>query len=165
MSTVAILYVSRTGTTREIAERLEILLDAAGHRVALYDIVDDRSRIVEDLGTWDRVILGSPIHGMRPSREIKAVVDETPELRGRVAGVFFTSMVHPTGRRIWRRAIEKGAAGLATAVGTDRWVIFGGRADGELPGFVRRLFGTDRDLPRDQRDWAAIDAWSSDVPV
>jgi menaquinone-dependent protoporphyrinogen oxidase len=156
-----VAYASKTGTTREIAERIASIANDAGHATTLHDVATET--LPGPLSSWDRIILGAPVNGMQPAQTMNTFVATHPDLTGRVIGVYLVSMVYPTGRKIWQRAIAKSARKLAEQVGCDTWTVFGGRAGSELPAIARIIFGTPRNLPEDQRDWPAIQSWADHI--
>lgn len=160
METTLIAYVSKTGTTREIALEIEKILREAGADARALPVSQ-----VTSLSEYSRVVVGAPINGMRWVPEAVAFVTGFQDaLRARPVAVFAVSYMHGRARPMWRRAIEKSVKAAAEIAGAGITGIFGGRIESELPGFARFLFGLPNGLPADARDWDAIRAWARQLP-
>lgn len=160
MSKTLIAYVTKTGTTREIALEIEKTLKAAGVEARTLPMSE-----AGDLSGYDRVILGAPINGMRLVPEAAAFVEaRRAELRARPVAVFAVSYMHGAARGNWNRAIEKSVRSAAEAAGARTSAIFSGRVGSPLPGFARLLFGVPRDLPADRVDPEAVRVWAAGLP-
>ncbi len=163
-----IAYISKTGTTEEIARKIgEILKERAragdvrdpdGAHIDVLPIADVQSALLKD---YDRIILGSPVNGMKVLPEFKAFVEEKIAGSGKRVDLFIVSYMFGRGRKMWRNAISKEAERIRALAGASSVVIFGGRIAKALPGFARLIFGLPADLPLDQRDWAKIESWAN----
>jgi flavodoxin len=83
-----ILYFSQTGNTRKFAETISDSLKIQ----AVYDITTTMPSVVAD---HDVIILGTPVHGFRPSKEALAFVKQLPEGKGKRTILFCTC-------RLWK---------------------------------------------------------------
>lgn len=153
-----ISYISRTGTTEEIARRIGEILEARGAEVDVEPIAS-----VADLKGYDRLILGSPLNGMRVLPEFNAFLSEKVVGSGLPVDIFMVSYLFEHGRKGWKKTIQKDRERLRTLPGASSVEIFGGRLQSQLPGFARLIFGTSRDLPLDLRDWGKIEAWAASL--
>ena len=160
MSKTLIAYVTKTGTTREIALEIEKTLRGAGVETRTLPMSE-----AGDLSGYDRVILGAPINGMRLVPEAAAFVEaRRAELRARPVALFAVSYMHGAARGNWNRAIEKSVRSAAEAAGARTSAIFPGRVGSPLPGFARLLFGVPRDLSADRVVLESVRAWASGLP-
>jgi NAD(P)H dehydrogenase (quinone) len=91
--TVAVVYASRTGRTRRMAEAFAEGAEAAGATVVLREVADARP---EDLETCDALVVGSGVHMAGPEASLRGFLADTAPLwlrgtlRGRL-GAAFTS--------------------------------------------------------------------------
>ncbi|HEY9053206.1 MAG TPA: flavodoxin domain-containing protein [Rectinemataceae bacterium] len=153
-------YVSKTGTTREIAERIGAVLRQNGREADVGPIGQ-----AGDLSVYDRLVLGSPVNGMRALPEFKAFLSGKAAPSGKRVDIFIVSYLHQTGRPMWKKAVEKDAQACTALAGpaAGNVAIFGGRLPQALPGFARFIFGTDASLSLDIRDWEAIESWAKRI--
>jgi len=159
MGKVLMGYWTKTGTTREYAEILGQVIAAAGHTVDVKPLAD-----IVAPDAYDAVVLGAPINGMRPVPELTAfIAAHSHEFRGKPAALFTVSYMYGKATRGFNKAIEKGTASAARAMGAKLSVILPGRIGENLPGLMRLLFGIPKGLPLDRRDPAAMKAWAGTV--
>ncbi|MDA3793432.1 MAG: flavodoxin family protein [Elusimicrobia bacterium] len=93
MTKVLIVYYSRTGNTKKMAEEVSEGAGRAGAEVELKEVKDDFSEeILEDMLNSDGIIIGSPTYYGLPSAQIKALLDRSVKhhgkLDGKVGGAF-----------------------------------------------------------------------------
>jgi menaquinone-dependent protoporphyrinogen IX oxidase len=150
-----VCYVSKTGTTEEIAQRVGKILEGRGIETDVAAIGS-----APDIRGYDRIILGSPVNGMKVLPEFSAFLAGTIAGKGVPVDIFIVSYMYEKGREIWKRAIRKEKARLQAKVNPSSIEIFGGRLPGKLPGFARFIFGISDDQPLDMRDWDRIEAWA-----
>ncbi len=77
-----VIYFSRTGNTKSMAEAI-----SKSTKATAYDIASCDPKIVKD---FDLLILGTPVEGFRPARETLNFIDEMPKTEGKKAIVFCT---------------------------------------------------------------------------
>ena len=82
-----VLYFSRTGNTKQLAEAISDLTNAP-----IFDIASSEPSIVEN---YDLVILGTPVEGFKPAKETVAFVERLPKAEDKKAIVFCTC-------RLWK---------------------------------------------------------------
>lgn len=80
-----VLYISRTGNTRRLAEAISDLLKAP-----VFDIAKSEPSIIKD---FDLLILGTPVTGFQPAPEILSFVKRLPEGEGKKTILFCTYAV------------------------------------------------------------------------
>ena len=77
-----VLYFSRTGNTKQMAEAISEATNAP-----VYSMASSEPSVVED---FDMLILGTPVEGFRPAKETTAFVERLPKTEGKKAIVFCT---------------------------------------------------------------------------
>jgi menaquinone-dependent protoporphyrinogen oxidase len=166
---VLVVYASKHGATREIAERVAQTISAAGQQVQARPVA-----AAGDLAGYDAVVVGSAVymgHWQKEAVEFvrrnRAVLvglpvwlfssgplgTEPTDAQGQDLGVAadpeelaeFTEAIHPRGHRVFFGVLDPGRLGL------------GERTIRKLPA-GRAL------LPEgDFRDWAQIEAWARGI--
>ena len=160
---VAVIYGSRLGATRGVAERIATRLGSSGLDVQL-----EPAERVGDLPAADAYVIGSGVYGQHWMKQASALMKRSKTvLSARPVWLF---SVGPVGQ--WATSsspIEpKEIAGFRRAIRPVHHRVFAGALDrGTLDGsdlsaverFVSRRF-----MPEgDWRDWAAIDAWADGI--
>jgi flavodoxin len=97
----AVVYFSRTGNTKRLAEAI-----AAVAQAQLFDISATLPSTVEG---FDRLILGTPVEGASPSKEAMAFIANMNRVEGKKAIVFCTCRVFGNART--NKALEKALKG------------------------------------------------------
>ena len=77
-----VLYFSRTGNTKRLAEAISDLAKAP-----IFDIASSEPSVVEN---YDMLILGTPVEGFRPAKETMEIVERLPKTEGKKAILFCT---------------------------------------------------------------------------
>ncbi|MEM2081889.1 MAG: flavodoxin family protein [Candidatus Bathyarchaeia archaeon] len=77
-----ILYFSRTGNTKRMAEAIAEAINAP-----VFAITSSQPSVVED---FDMLILGTPVEGFRPAKEAANFVKRLPKAEGKKAILFCT---------------------------------------------------------------------------
>lgn len=77
-----VIYFSRTGNTKSMAEAISDSIKASA-----FDITSCEPSVVED---FDMLILGTPVEGLRPAKEILNFIEQMPEAEGKKTIVFCT---------------------------------------------------------------------------
>jgi len=80
-----VLYLSRTGNTRRLAEAISDLL-----KTPIFDIAKSEPSIIEG---FDLLILGTPVTGLQPAPEVLYFVKRLPEGEGKKTILFCTYAV------------------------------------------------------------------------
>jgi menaquinone-dependent protoporphyrinogen oxidase len=159
----AVIYGSRLGATRGVAERIAARLGAAGLDVQL-----EAAEQVGDLPAADAYVIGSGVYGQHWMKQASALVKRSKTvLSARPVWLF---SVGPVGQ--WATSsspIEpKEIAGFRRSIRpVDHRVFAGALARGTLDASnlsVVERFVSRRFMPEgDWRDWAAIDAWADGI--
>lgn len=158
LATVLVTYVSRYGSTREVAEAVAATLREEGLRVTAEPV-----RAVRSIEPYDAVILGAPLYMYRWHKDARRFLGRhRGSLVGRPVAVFALGPVkRPRDDAEWRAS----RAQLDKELARYPWLepvaaeIFGGRFDPALLRFpLDRLAGSEP--ASDIRDWNAIRAWA-----
>lgn len=94
---ILIIYYSKGGTTRKMAEEIERGVKDAGAEAKLKDV---KSANNNDLIWADGIIIGSPVYFGTLAGEVKKFFDDTLSIRGKLEnkiGAAFASSHHPSG--------------------------------------------------------------------
>ncbi|MFA5853219.1 MAG: flavodoxin domain-containing protein [Spirochaetales bacterium] len=148
-------YITKTGTTEEIALKIGKILSDRGIDVSVAAI-----GTITDLSGYDRLVLGSPVNAMKVLPEFKAFLSSKVAGSGIPVDLFIISYLFEQGRKGWRKAIQKEKERVRAIVNPSSIEIFAGKLPGQLPAFARLIFGTPGDLPLDLRDWGKIEGWA-----
>jgi len=96
---VLVIYHSRTGNTKAMAEMIADAAVTEGAQVRLKAVTDASN---EDLVWADGIVLGSPVYFGLPAGEIKKFIDDSISVRGQLenkVGAAFVSSGHRAGGR------------------------------------------------------------------
>ena len=85
-----VLYISRTGNTKRLAEAIAEVLEAP-----IFDISAAPDPAVAD--GFDLLAIGTPVMGMRPTPEVHSFVKRLPECEGKKAILFCTYAIRKGG--------------------------------------------------------------------
>ncbi len=161
MSTVLVVYYTKTGTTGETARMIGETLTSGGHSVTIKEIADLETADIENT---QAVIIGAPINGMRWHDTASALVENRQaQLSSKKTAVFALSYMHGACRPFWKNLIEKSVEMQASTIGALDNAIFTGRVDGVLPVPVRLMFGLKKNTPLDRTDSARVRAWAEQL--
>ncbi len=136
MTSVLVVYESRYGNTKQVANEIASGIADAGVEATLSHVEEvDPAR----LGDYDAILIGSPNHVGRPVGSAKHFIDmlARPELEGKTVAVFDTCLGRDRGKAVGRmeKRLAKKAGRLALfSPGLSIRVngIKGPIADGEL---------------------------------
>jgi flavodoxin len=85
-----VLYISRTGNTRRLAEAISELLNAP-----VYNIADAPEPSVAN--DFDLLVIGTPVMGLQPAPEVHSFVKRLPESAGKKTILFCTYAIKQGG--------------------------------------------------------------------
>ncbi|MFP4365428.1 MAG: flavodoxin domain-containing protein [Spirochaetia bacterium] len=160
MAKVLVGYITKTDTTKEIAEKIAAVLIMKG--------IDAQARGFQDVENpedYEVIIAGAPINGMRVVPELTDYLKARPEAVQRVNAVFAVSYMVKHARKAWQNSIRKSLQSIKDEYNAEHSAVFGGRVAEEMPGFARFIFGLPKGMPKDTRDWAEIEAWAKKLYV
>ncbi|MCP2306143.1 flavodoxin domain-containing protein [Actinokineospora globicatena] len=155
MQRALVLYASKMGSTKEIAEAVGAELAAHGLRVKVHDVLEVRA-----LDGYDTVVLGSAVYVARWRRgAARFFRRHREELARRRVWLFESGWV---GTRPGTPVATRGGRRRAARVGASAPTVFGGRLDPALArGAVDRAIA--RKSTGDYRDWDEIRAWAAGI--
>ncbi len=159
MSKVLVGYFSKTGSTKEIAERIGANLAKKGVESDVLELEK-----IKNIENYSSVILGAPINGMKHVPEfIKFIEENKTALDGKVKGLFTVAYIYYDGRSLWRSFINKSIAKIEKLINPKNSIVFAGRIDKKMPAFANLLFGVKSDLPLNLINHAEIDRWCEGI--
>jgi menaquinone-dependent protoporphyrinogen oxidase len=154
---ILVTVASKHGSTWAIGEQIAHELRVAGHTVDL-----TRPDEVTSLNDYDAVVLGSAIYAgswLPAARDFATLYQ--PQLRGLPLWVFSSG---PLGSPPQPQDDPKKLAGPVGTIPVRDHRVFVGALDPQDLGFAERLIVRAVKAPAgDFRDWAAIQAWASDI--
>jgi len=170
MKNVLIAYNSPNGSTAEVVNFISKELTALGHQVhtdtlANVNAIDaSQTNEMPALSLYDAVIIAAPINGMKWRPEaLNFVTAHQAELNSKLVVYVTLALLVEQGRPMWRKAVQNAFNQASAIVPPAATGIFGGSADGSLPAFMRWVFGLPKDMPKDNRNWSKIEAFSRKI--
>lgn len=155
---VLVAYATKMGSTAEIAEAIAATLRAAG-----LEATAQSARDVQDVTTFDAVILGSALYAAHWQRDAnRFVTRHASALQGRPVWLFSSG---PLDRRLAAAdlPIAPQAAELTAGLAPRGHRTFGGRLDADGQGVDPQILATHP--VGDFRDWTAIRDWAASIAV
>ena len=165
-----IVYGTRGGATKEIADEIGKVFDEQGFAVTVRDA--RKSRDI-DVRAFDLVVVGSSVFITMWKRQAKAFLKRNENvLAGKKVALFSSGSAggDPALADYASQSIAKVAAKFP-AIKPVGMAYFGGYLDFNSKSRIDRFFGAmkkdfdnkgfDTSKPIDQRDWVAIRAWAS----
>ncbi|HST39536.1 MAG TPA: flavodoxin domain-containing protein [Conexibacter sp.] len=159
---VLVVYASRNGATRGVAERIAERIGERGRLVELRAAEE-----VADFSAYDAVVLGSAIYNRAwlPAAAALASANRG-SLAGRRVWLFSVGSFADSHRvmgRLMRRS-PRGIGALRRAIAPRGYRVFAGVIRREQwPWFGRALLRLLGGHLGDNRDWDAIDAWALEI--
>lgn len=158
MGKLCIAYVTKTNTTKEIAEEIGKIAQEKNWDVKVLPL-----SAIADLEEFDAILIGSPINGMQWLPEANEFVEKNQKiLSKRSTSYFLVSYLMNSGGKKWKKTIDKSLNKVKALVPPFKIGKFDGRIEDEFPAFARLLFGVKKGTPLDLRDWDAIRAWANE---
>ena len=168
-----IVYGTRGGSTKQIADEIGKVLGGQGYAVTVRDAKDTKGI---DASAFDLVIVGSSVWATKWKRQATAFLKKNAnQLAGRKVALFSSGMAgdDPAKMDYANQSIAKTAASFP-AIKPLALAYFGGCINFNSPSFIARFMasmmkkdfekkGIDTSKPVDHRDWDAIRQWAADV--
>lgn len=158
MPDVLVIYASKAGATREIAETITAQLRETGLSVDLYP-----AERAPDPHDYRAIVLGSAVYLRRWRRgALRYLRRHATALRGLPVWLFHSGPCGPeaTADIPTPRAVRR----LVARTDAFEPVTFGGRLDpGHAGGLLARWLSTSAELRGDYRDWTTIRRWARDI--
>jgi flavodoxin len=107
-----VLYFSRTGNTKRMAEAIADMTKAP-----LCDIASSEPSIVEK---YDLLFIGTPVEGASPTKEAKAFVQNLPRANGKEVILFCTHRIFGNKRTLKALKKELDGKGYKTLLGVTK---------------------------------------------
>ena len=160
MEKILVTYYSKTGSTKEIAERIGKNLTEKGLENDVLNMSE-----VKDLKSYSKFVLGSPINGMKMAPDfMKFIKENEVVLKGRVLGIFPVAYIYYDGRPFWRRAMNKNIAKVEKILEPEKSSkVFSGRVPDKMPALMRFMFGISNDIPLDLVKLEEVDKWCEEL--
>lgn len=161
---VLITYATVSGSTREIAERIQAELKTLDIDVDLLPC-----REVKALGSYSTVVLGAPIYMFRLHKDAVQFLHRRQKELSRLPVAVFAG--GPYGENVVEDSLEV-RKNLQSELGKFSWLhpaavlLVGGRFHPALLRFPYNLIPALKGMPpSDARDWEEICAWARSLPA
>ena len=159
MKKVLIAYMSKTNTTREVAEYIRKNLQTKEIKIDILKFHE-----VENITDYQFVIVGAPINGMMWIPQAHAFVQEHQQALKQIpVAYFFVSYLFKNGRKMWRNAINKSLDKPSALVKPVAVGKFTGRVEKKFPKFFAFVFGVKKDLPLNLVDLTQADEFIEQI--
>lgn len=153
---VLIIYMTKTGTTKEAAEIIKEVFVREEVEVEVLEI--SKVNGIED---YETIIIGAPINGMRWLPEITSFIKKNKIiLNNKNVACFTLSYVINDGRKFWKKRISKNFKNICDLINPIDTAIFGGKINKPMPIIPRFIFGLSKKSPLDYTDHEKIKHWS-----
>jgi len=158
MTSVLVVYASRMGSTREIAEAIGAQLTSRGFLVAVTAAAD-----AAPARSFDAVVLGSAVYlGRWDADAVDYLRRESDDLIGRPTWLFQSGPTGPVKEKS-RRQTHRAVRRLCRQIGLAEPVTFAGNLDHcRAQGWLARWV-SNGELAGDFRDWDLIRAWADAI--
>jgi menaquinone-dependent protoporphyrinogen oxidase len=168
-----IVYGTRGGATRAIAEEIGKALAGSGYETTVEDVRETKG---VDVNAFDLVIVGSSVWaGMWTGKATGFVKSNQEVLAGKKVAFFSSGITGTDPEKVAEanRSLEKSAESFPT-IKPVALAFFGGYFDFNTPNLIARLTGSvikkdlekkgvDTSKPYDTRDFPAIHQWATDL--
>ncbi len=168
-----IVYGTRGGSTKQIAEEIGKVFGGQGYAVTVKDAKDTRG---VDVNVFDLVVVGSSVWATMWKRQATGFLKKNAKkLANKKVALFSSGLAgdDPTKMDDANQSIAKVAAKFP-AIKPLALAYFGGCVNFDSPSFMARFManamkkefekkGIDTSKPVDHRDWDAIRKWAADV--
>jgi len=161
MKRIAIVYTSKTGTTKEAVEIIKRTLEKRDFQVDVMNFDN-----ATGLSVYTGVIVGAPINGFKWIPEATSFVEKNSSFLKTVpTALFAMNYIGEMGRPSIKKSLLKSFAALKALINPLDVTLFGGKIDKELPGAVRILFGVRKGAPLNLLNPQAIEAWTEMIQL
>lgn len=159
MDKVLITYYTKTGSTLAVAEYISATLTSAGIEVDLLPFTE-----VTSLRPYHAVIIGAPINGFKWVPQAEAFLKEyDADLRQKQLATFCLSYLNQYPRPFLRNMIRKNYEKSSEGYSPVKTAVFGGLGGGTFPALIRMAFGVPKEMPKDTRNWDAVNQYSTAI--
>ena len=161
-ATILVAYVSRMGSTAEIAQAIGRELEAVGHGV---DVAEMKG--IDSLEGYRAVVIGAPVYMANIEKDVGHFIARHRDGLSRIPVAAFAVGIAPVDHRVGsvESVLEKLRAAL-DPIQPVAVTMFAGRLELARMSFVQRtMTGLMKVLTGDFRDWDAIRAWARGLPA
>lgn len=159
---ILIAYISRKGSTADIAHAIGRELEKAGYGVEVADM-----KGISSVGGFQAVIIGSPVYMAKIEKDVSDFAARHLDGLSQVPVAAFAVGIAPVNPKVG--SVNEVLGKLRAALDPVKPVavtMFAGRLDMARMSFVERtLTGAMKVLTGDFRDWDAIRAWAGELPA
>ena len=159
---ILVAYVSRMGSTAEIAQAIGREVEATGNSVGVAEM-----KGIDSLEGYRAVVIGAPVYMAQIEKEVAQFVARQGTVLSRMPVAAFAVGIAPVDPRVGSigEVLEKLRAAL-DPVKPVAMTVFAGRLDMAKMSFIQRtMIGAMKVLTGDFRDWDAIRAWARGLPA
>ncbi|MCK5816406.1 MAG: hypothetical protein KAH15_00245 [Candidatus Marinimicrobia bacterium] len=158
MSKLCIAYVTKTNTTKEIAEEIGKVAREKNWNVKVLPV-----SAIANLEKFDAILIGAPINGMQWLPEANEFVEKHQKTLQEIPTAYYlVSYLMNSGAKRWQKTINKSLNKASALVKPMMIGKFDGRIEDEFGAVPRLLFGVKKGTTLDLRDWNAIRAWANE---
>ncbi len=168
-----IVYGTRGGATKQIADEIAKVFDGQGFTTTVKDAKESRG---VDAGAFDLIVVGSSVWATKWKRQATAFLKRNRKtLAGKKVALFSSGLAgdDPKQMDFASQSIAK-VASQFPEIRPLALAYFGGCINFDSPNFMARFMakmmkkdfekkGIDTSKPVDHRDWDAIRRWAADV--
>ena len=159
---ILVAYVSRTGSTAEIAQAIGRELEAVGHSIVVSEMKEINA--IED---YRAVVIGGPVYMAAIEKDFAHFVARHKDGLSRIPVAAFAVGIAPVDHRVGsvESVLEK-LRGALDPIKPVAVTMFAGRLELSRLSFVQKtMTGLMKVLTGDFRDWEAIRAWARGLPA
>jgi flavodoxin len=109
---VCVVYFSRTGNTRRLAQAIADTAKAPIHDIA--------STTLSTLDNCDLLILGTPVEGASPAKETTVFIENMPKVEGKKAILFCTCRIFGNSKTLKSMEKQLAAKGYETILSVSK---------------------------------------------
>ena len=152
---VLIIYMTKTGTTKETADIINEVLIKEKFDVEVLKISE-----VDSIEKYEMIIIGGPINGMRWLPQISTFLEDNQSILNNKKVACFAFSIISDGRKFWKKRIHKNFKKSYDSIKPIETAIFGGKIDQPMTGLPRLIFGLPKGSPLDYTNHDMVKNWS-----
>jgi menaquinone-dependent protoporphyrinogen oxidase len=159
---ILVAYVSRKGSTGEIARAVGKELESAGYQVDVTEL-----KTVSSLAHYDAVVIGAPVYTGNVSGDVAGFIAHHKDALATVPVAGFVTGIAPVFAKAGEVSVFTGQMSAALApLKPVAVTMFAGRLDAQKLSFIERGLTSLLKAPTgDFRNWDAIAAWARELPA
>jgi menaquinone-dependent protoporphyrinogen oxidase len=150
-------YVTKTGSTREVAEAIAKELSGKGFSAEAKSLAE-----AGELSGYEGFVIGAPVNGMAWHPDALAFVRANKAaLAAKSTAYYLLSIAYGIGRDSFRKSIPARLDPAAAIVAPVASAAFGGFMAQDPPLVLRLAFGIKKGSPRDSRNWDDVRSFAA----